>query len=261
MILAVSQMLAAATAACSPVPGADAVLARAQTRWLILGEMHGTAEMPRALTDLACAAAAQRRPVVVAVEQTVDNQPLLDAFLASNGKPAARAAFLRAPMWHTKFKDGRSSTAMLAMFERLRAMRQAGQIARVVAFDPVVSSGSADRNARMAANLVRVDPGVRGIVLTLVGGLHAQKSMLTFGGQTYPAAASLLPGDRTVSLMMIGDAGTAWVCYDTCGAQPIGSARTQTRGIRMQRDAGVPFDGIFDLGETTTSSPPVVAAD
>lgn len=255
-------LLAALTlaATCAPLPGADAVLARAETRWIMLGEIHGTAEMPVALTDLACLAGERMRPVVVAIEQTVENQPILDRYLVSDGGEAARAALLAAPMWRGRWKDGRSSEAMLAMIERLRIMKRARRIARVVAFDPDVSESSADRNALMAKNLRAIDPGRGGVVLVLVGGLHAQKSEIRFGPEPYPAAAQLLPREATVSLMMLGDVGTAWVCMEAeqCGVTPVGAPRKEPRGISMMPAPDGSFDGILDMGRPLTASPPAV---
>src|SRR5690606_17198505 len=75
-------------------------------------------------------------PVIVALEQPGIDQPLIDAFLASDGGPDAVAAFLQAAMWNGPMKDGRSSEATLRLFDELRRMHAAGRIAAAVAFLP-----------------------------------------------------------------------------------------------------------------------------
>lgn len=48
----------------------------------MIGELHGTAEAPHAVGEIACAAA-ERGPVVVALELEDTLQPTLDAFMAA----------------------------------------------------------------------------------------------------------------------------------------------------------------------------------
>ena len=136
MLMAAALALAAASAVgpCPVPPGAEA-LWQPSIRYLLIGEIHGTAETPAAFADLVCAAARSGRPVTVAVEYSSDDQPVVDAFLASNGDAKARAALLTLPIWHDTWQDGRSSTAFLALFERLRVLKQAGLIRGVVCSD------------------------------------------------------------------------------------------------------------------------------
>lgn len=98
--------LAAASAlACPPVPNADRLWAKPETQWILVGEMHGTAQMPALFADLVCqAAATSGRPITVALEQNAGMQPAIDAFLKSDGGPRARASFLAAPMWTGKMQ-------------------------------------------------------------------------------------------------------------------------------------------------------------
>ncbi|TCP96775.1 hypothetical protein C8J46_108153 [Sphingomonas sp. PP-F2F-A104-K0414] len=256
-ILGFIVMAASSASSCTPMPGAGEIADQTRTKWIILGEMHGTAEMPVAMTDFICSAATKRRPLAVAVEQTVDNQLSIDTFIHSNGNAPSRAAFAKAPMWRTKGKDGRSSVATFDMFDRLRIFYRANKIARVVAIDPIVSNGSADRNAQMAKNLLAIEPKVNGLVLALMGGLHAQKTDIIVPSGRWPSTASLLPKDYTVTLMMVGGAGSAWVCFETCGPQPIGEPRDKPRGVEVQPvTADFPFDGFLEIGSGTSASPP-----
>lgn len=97
-MLGVLALLAAsaAPAACAPVEGAASLWAKRETRWVIVGEMHGTNETPDAFTNLVCLAARSRGPVTVVIEYPADMQPVLDSWLASDGgaRRAARRAVL-----------------------------------------------------------------------------------------------------------------------------------------------------------------------
>jgi len=52
---------------------------------LLLGEIHGTAEVPAFLGDLACRAAGSRMPLVVLLEVPSQEEPTFAHYLASDG--------------------------------------------------------------------------------------------------------------------------------------------------------------------------------
>src|SRR5690554_1179150 len=129
LLAVLSPLLLATSAAtsqpCSQIPGWEQVLARAETRWIVIGEMHGSNEVPELFADAVCRTAQSRR-VVVGIEQPASQQEAIDAFLDSDGGEAARRDFMEAAMWHGPMKDGRSSEAIFRLFERLRQMKAAG---------------------------------------------------------------------------------------------------------------------------------------
>ena len=86
-------MAVATASSCPPVDGAAALFTE-KTKYVWVGEVHGTAEEPALFGDLVCQAAATR-PVVVALERDVAEQPLWNAYLTSDGGAAARAAHCR----------------------------------------------------------------------------------------------------------------------------------------------------------------------
>jgi len=124
---------AASLSACTPIAGTAKLWESPSTRYVMVGETHGTNEAPELFADLVCAAS-KKRQVIVALEQPSQDQPAIDAFLKSDGKVGARAQFLKAGMWNQSTKDGRSSEAMLGLFDRLRRLKQAGRIQSVAAF-------------------------------------------------------------------------------------------------------------------------------
>ena len=245
---------------CERLPGADALMSNTRTEYVIVGEVHGTNEAPPVIADLACAARRTRRPVVIAVEQTIDNQRFLDAYLASDGGEAATSALLAAPMWNRSFEDGRSSEAILNLLKRLRSMHRAGIIKAVIAVDPVISRSSADRNRLLAENVGAIAPGPQGVVVVLIGGLHAQKRNIVTPSGTYPAMAQLLPTFKTVSFVVRSNGGTAWTCFGPadCGPHEADESRHEARGVR-KADRDLPFDGTIEVGTAATPSYPARA--
>ena len=254
-------LAAASVPACSRVAGVERLWANPETRWVMVGEMHGTAEMPAAFGDMVCQAAQQSgRPVSVALEQGAEMQPAIDAFLASDGGPVARTAFLAAPMW--KGQDGRASVAMLALYDRLRGMKQAGQIRTVYAFIPVITAqvGNGPYNLLMAEKLKAAPAGPKGLVMAYMGSVHAAKSSFGQAPNTFLPAGADLPPAQTVSIYLYGNGGEAWNCMeDGCKPYPL-PARAGTRGFTTAESLPWRYDWIFELGEKTSASPPAVPA-
>lgn len=241
--------------ACLALPGAREVLAGPQ-RWIIVGEVHGTAEAPAAFGDLVCHAGSAK-PVVAAVEQPESDQPLIDAYMASDGGEAARAALLKGRMWTTR--DGRSSVAYLALFETLRLRVRDGRVSRVVAFQPVLA-GSFERAAyevSMAELLRAASPDAGTRVVALVGNVHAMLEPVNFGGTPYMPAAGLLPMGAVLTFNVSSNGGTVWSCTrEGCGVHQNGRPGPGVpRGIVLV--TGQPWSGLLNLGVPSTASPPV----
>ena len=115
-------------------PNREKVLEK-QPRWIVIGAIHGSNEVPQAFADAVCLTA-QSNPVVVAVEQPTSDQLAIDSFVQSDGGAVAQSAFLKAQMWNSDVKDGRSSEAYFRLFESLRRMLAARLMEKVVAFQP-----------------------------------------------------------------------------------------------------------------------------
>ena len=259
--------LAAASPAvltCAPMPGWDRVLAHDKVRWIVIGELHGTAETPAIFADAVCLTAQQRGPVVVALEMPSSDQGTIDAFIASDGGAAAQAAFLK--MWFWQSGDGRSSKAFFRLFDRLRQMHHAGTVKRVVAFqddrpDRDQPGDQGPYEMRLAAIVHdAATPGAT--VLALVGNLHARKTEVDPGQRPFMPMASHLPAGETLTLNALGNGGTAWNCIGpttppACGAHPDhGSLAPARRGVALQPVDGGAYDGVLNLGTETTASPP-----
>ncbi len=149
---------------CAPIAGADILWARPQLKWLVVGEIHGSAEMPAAFADLVCLAATHsRRPIVVGIELPPDEQTRLNAYMVSDGGADARNALFTGLFWHPRFSDGRSSQAWFGLIERMRQLKQQGRIANLVAV-PQSNSPGAGQAVDQAAAEAQLAEGMRATV-------------------------------------------------------------------------------------------------
>lgn len=257
---------AAAPEACVPIEGAEAVLGDRDVHWLVVGEMHGTREMPASFAELVCAAAQSHRTVTVALEFPEADQTVIDAYLASDGGDDARSHVLALPFWSTG-RDGRSSEAAFALLEWLRRMKQAGEIQAVRAIQPMSNETRSDYEKAMAALVLEAGPA-DGLTMVLVGGVHAKRVPYTSpDGKAYLPMAGYLPEERTKTVLASGQGGSAWVCIlrgtdgdAECGPRTLNApGKLYPRGLVILDRAGGPYNGYLNIGMPFTASPPMVS--
>jgi hypothetical protein len=245
---------------CNAIAGWDQVLAKKEMRYLVLGEMHGTNEMPAIFADAVCLTA-KKRPTIVAVELPETDQPLINAWLVSDGGSEAKQALLAAPFWNGDFKDGRSSEAMFGLLDRLRLMKSKGQIQALVAFQPVHMKNPWANEAyeKGMAKLITDNTPKGATALVLVGNVHAMRTKFERSTVSYLPMAGHLPARKVLSFDIQNDGGLAWVCtgQDICGPTQIGKTTGQSqRGVILPSKRSGPYDGQIFLGVGTTASPP-----
>ena len=250
---------------CDPVPGAEALWADSSTRFVIVGELHGTTETPAVFADLVCLSS-RDRPVAVGVEAGSDFVAVLNTYLDSDGGPDARAAFLRHLFWTQPFKDGRSSQATLALFDELRLLRGAGRQVSVLGWQPdawppkgFYQSYLELEMAQLLSKGAQSNPQAR--VLVLAGSFHAGKKPIEAWGGVLPAAGHLSP-KVTLTLLAASAGGTAWNCPGSiaaeCGPTPTGGENAGgVRGVVLSPQWGGAFDGMLGVGPVTASPPAV----
>lgn len=242
---------------CGPDIGGLEAIASAPA--VLLGEMHGLASAPAFTVDLACRLAFSSRSqrVLVAVEIPDTEQPRIDAFLASEGRGADRAAVTAGAFW-TGTRDGRSSIARLDMLERIRVLRRRGASIRVRAID----GATANRDEAMAKNVVAAANERVGPVLVLVGNLHARTrpgGNPKWMGEIVRAG---LPG--VVSLDNRYGAGEGWFCAPDCGRHKLSAQDGETDGRWRVELFPAPdekgFSGVWRIGPARASEPAVPEA-
>lgn len=204
---------------------------------ILLGEVHGTQEIPSFVAASACHAAEHGHSVRVALELPRTDQKLVDAYLQATEPEIARDAMLGSPFWNRPYQDGRSSVAMLELIDNLRSQRQAGHPIDVLFFD--VESQiemPMDRDFRMAERVVEaVREHPNAVFIVLAGNMHTRITQGTPWDDKYqPMGLFLLAkGLSITSLNCASPRGTAWVCS--------GSAASDCKASEWQCNA--PTDG------------------
>lgn len=251
---------------CSPPPHAELLWANPETRFGFIGETHGTNETPAAFAEIVCEASATR-PVVVALEMPEAMQPDLDVWMASDGGAAARNTLLNHDYWIVDHADGRSSHAMFAMLERLRALKSAGRDLTLRAWQPnIVRPPGFDQSyweIGMADRLVQAAYSrPNAYVLVLGGSNHARKTISERYGFLF--AAGHLKTTNVVSIRVALQGGRTWACFGDapCGDSDLGPAEFDSarRGVVLEPQEEGAFDGLLALGPSTASAPARVIA-
>jgi hypothetical protein len=153
-----------AHAKCAPIAGLDGLFAPG--RIVVVGEIHGTREMPALFTDLVCHAVARGFDVRVGFEQDAATGAALEKYLVSQGDRAER---VRVVATRAQFGDGTASEAMTDAFEAVRKLALASHRIKTFAFAKV--SG----NVAYAATIANEHASApRAVVLALMGNTHAQ---------------------------------------------------------------------------------------
>lgn len=217
--------------ACAQIAGAAPLLK--PRSMVLIGEMHGSREIPRAVESLACMAKERRVPVTVAVELPIENQP----------------AF-----WRRARQDGRSSGAMAHL------VKSGFRVAR---FDPYFDPRPADaplREEKMAQRLIALrKERPRDLILVLSGNLHNRITVGVPWDAAYKPMGWYLVqrGVRLVSLQATYDSGETWMCdeKDVCGPHAVkGVDRGRTPFIEMKAQPDT-VHGTLYVGPLSPSPP------
>lgn len=255
-------LLAAAIATAAPpafappeaAPTPDLAIERAVTavrslagarRLLLLGEFHGTREIPRLVARLATDYAAEG-PVVVGLEVDHREQAALDAYLRSDGGRAARAALVRGRFWQ-RADDQHSALAthdLLDLVEDLRRLRIAGRDVAVLAYDVATTTPRPDRDWRDRAMAASVGAAFRalprGRLLMLTGNVHAMKQRPAYLPPQAPRpAGTWLQALGPFSVRLMAQHGYFWSCPAParCGPSPADGKGARTRTVEGEYDA------------------------
>ena len=242
---------------CASIAGTSRLWARPGVRFVIVGEVHGTAEMPALFRDLVCSAFKAKRPILVGLE--LSDQHQMDLFTGSTDDEAA----VRQSTSATEFapQDGRNSSAMLALLQALRSYKRKGLISDIVAFADTSPQDSPAQGEKHMAEALATASIPNALTIVLTGNVHACKGTLP-DVASYPLMASFLPPAETVSLFVIDRGGEAWNCQEgICGPHRLTPRNGNKRGITLS-PAASPFpgyDGVLSTGIKSTASPPATA--
>lgn len=231
-------------------------------QYLIVGDYHGTSEIPVFFADLVCAALEAGRSVNVGLEWSATATPAIESYLVSEGTPLDRSTLLSAV---GASSDGRLSIAMLDLADALRKLRAEGRTIRVSAIQPSEVEPGGQEVAMAALLQAASEARPDDLNLVLVGNVHAMKAPNPRMPDLRPMAA-FLPAARTISINTVGYFGEAWNCRGTAGgAAPVCQAWPLRPGEpgprRIDLAPGDPlFDGRYSVGRPFTASRPEASA-
>jgi erythromycin esterase-like protein len=199
------------------------VAAAGDARLLLLGEMHGTREIPRLVAHVATHYAAEG-PVLLGLEIPGSGQPHLRRYLDSAGTDADRAALLATPFWNVQGDqhDGRRSHDVIELIEHVRQLRAQGRDVSLLAYDaepgPRIDGNARDRimAARVRASFNALP---RGRLLVLTGNVHAKLFRPDYAPLQMPTPMGYWLGDLAPwSVDIQASQGASWVCMASkCG--------------------------------------------
>lgn len=237
-------------------------------RILVLGELHGTKEIPVLTAELARLRLSSG-PVLLALEIPAQEQDRMNRYLDSNGSDANRQHLLQGKFWQRDRdrSDGRRSLAMVGLFETLRQLHQDGGELTAVAFDNEDFHDGRDRDAAMATALLHAhQASPEAQILVLTGNYHARrtKSANAFskGKRYYPPEPMVrqllgLIGDTPlININVSGALREFWGCQESCGPitlPPRPDADTAP-AFALEQGNEV-YDFHLTLAELTSSAP------
>lgn len=213
-------------------------------RLLIVGDYHGSNEIPGLVAQLLSDASA-RRPVRLGLEMESFEQKPIQAYLASRGTAADRAALLHDDYWTAG--EGRMSKAIVRLIERARKLREEGRDVGVFTTisdypgDAVIKKAGGVNAYRSAAMAQAIDSEVR----------HgeAHRLVIAFMGNAHSAYVGPARGkDATVTERLLSDSpyivnldlhgGSSWNCQsDGCGPHPLEGGAGPTGSTSIVRTA------------------------
>lgn len=233
---------------------------------LIVGDYHGSNEIPGFVAQLMADAAASR-PVRLGLEMESFEQKPIQVYMASKGTAADRAALLHDDFWTVG--DGRTSQAIVRLIERARELREEGRDVEVFTTVPeypgdaaIKEAGgvNAYRSKGMAQTIhSEVQHGAaHSLVIAFMGSTHSAYVNLARGSESTVTERLLLDSPYVVNLDLRG--GSVWGCAsDGCGPRALVDEATPTAKGSVLRKAhdksGQPAQ-VWVRFPPLTSSPP-----
>ncbi len=235
---------------------------------VLMGELHGTQEVPHFLAQSVCQASQQGVPVSVGLEIPANNQERLQRFLTSKGTEEDWGFLMESAFWRSPYPDGRGSEAVVGLLDGLRKLRSQGLDVEVFAFDHPPLEGEAREEAMAKTVLEVAAKSKERAVLVLTGNIHPRLVKGLPWNRDY-RSMGLRVADKhraVFSLDMAYDTGTAWICSVDAQQQNVDCGVREAKG----KDNGERYfvhlfdglspegyHGIFYVGTVTASLPAV----
>ncbi|WP_224243106.1 hypothetical protein [Hyalangium gracile] len=235
---------------------------------MMLGELHGTQEVPRFVAQGVCQTAAAGTPVSVGLELPVENQERVATFIRSAGTDDDWLKLMEAPFWRSPFPDGRSSEAVAGLLDQLRRLRAQGLDVDAFVFDHPKLQGQERETAMANTVLGFVRKGQDRFFMLVSGNIHPRLARgLPWDGKYEPMGRLIHKEvEDAVALDMAYNTGTAWICAVGPQGQQLECGVKEAKGkdngdryfVHLWDDPDKNgFTGVFYVGPVTASLPAV----
>ena len=246
------------------VPQTEVDVTRIDASVILIGEVHGTQEIPRFTAGLVCSLLHAGRLVILGLEHSSEQQHLLNCYVTSSGDERAKAALLQGINWR-KYSDGRGSQAMYELVDEMRRLRLQGQPVGLLAINgnenidvPMTSAvavqiAPADNatlnrvgNEEMAYNVLRAMAAYRPYVVVVLAGYSHTSTIQDVSNNpmflTYRPMGQVIAAEVPVFTIGIETTGGEHGGVGTGGAKvyPLEAGPLYVPGVRV--DAMVHFD-------------------
>ena len=213
-------------------------------RLIVVGEMHGTLEIPKVMRALVMQAA-DTAPVVLALEVSRAEHAVMREYLSSDGDTASREHLLASGWWRVPADrhDGRRTEAMLELIEAIRQLRVHGADVALLPYDVAVPTGDSGARDRAMADRLRSAFSAlpHGRLIVLTGNVHAMKFKPDYCPQCQTPMTAHLRDLSPYSIEISARGGAFHGCLPGgCGPVPV-TPNTRQSGAVGQNDDD-PFD-------------------
>lgn len=253
---------------CQPQTQID--VSTIKTRVILVGEVHGTEQIPAFVGGLVCSLLKAGRPVILALERFDNEQPALNQYLNSEGGAADREALIGQSMWTWPMQDGRSSVGVLALIESVRQLRHAGQPVSLLAMQHYVElplppndakpdSDSGNLRSRMndrfmADMLAGAASSYRDYtIVALAGNVHTSTQPASWAAPGYQPMAQVLRELLPIFIIGVNSAeeGSSWVCAGPT-TKDCGARKMLARPLYTPENQ---IDAVAQIGKLSASPP------
>lgn len=199
---------------------------------IVVGELHGTKEMPAFAGNVVCHFAKKKIPVLLALEIPSNLQTSLNNFHTSTGNKQARDELLSEKFWSNTGKFGMASEALFELLELSRKLKSDGYQIIPFAYDisvdprPIpLDKGETSifrRDLLMAANIqTRAIQYKDHKIIVLAGNYHVRNN-----GSSFDMASFLTKSTPNIRIGFSHLGGQSWNCTGPqeamyCGSQVI----------------------------------------
>ncbi|MFC0351769.1 hypothetical protein [Undibacterium danionis] len=232
------------------------------SRIIVIGENHGTVEMPEYLSQLGCYFVSSGKQVLIGLEIGASEQVRINSYLQSDGDSIDKSNLFDSRFWEHGRNFGVASHAIFMIIENCRQLRKQGYDISIFAYDGAESAWpvklskkesywSGYREALMGLNIelrARLYPEHTLIIFT--GDVHARrrpKSDKNHESMAYYLSERF----KTHTITFSHPAGESWGCTGPIDNMNCGRLKTNKSKFANNPE----FDTTIQLMKLTASPP------